>query len=171
MSTVNGLLLFSWINSPYSSSLIARGSTKKIGLVTVISLLINIALDLLLIPSSIFGVTYFSLGVLGGAVSTFAAMLFETIAYRLIVIRTEKMPVNLKILMQLIPSGAQFFFLFFITIYIKVYDIVLFAPVAISSIVIFFIVAILLKEISIRQLITFIKLLNPFSIKKTLKNE
>ncbi len=159
------------INSPYSSSLIARGLTKKIGLLTVISLVINVILDLLLIPSSIFGVTYFSLGVLGGAVSTFISMLFETLAYRLIVIKSEQMPVNLKILMQLIPSGAQFLFLFFITMYIKVYDIVLFAPVAVSSIIIFFIVAILLKEISLKQLITFIKLLNPFSIKKAFKNE
>ncbi len=159
------------INSPYTSSLIARGLTKKIGLVTVISLIVNIALDLLLIPSNIFGVTYFSLGVLGGAVGTFSAMFFETIAYRLIVIRSENMHVNLKILTQLIPSGAQFFFLFFVTLYIKIYDIVLFAPVAILSVVIFFTVAILLKEISLKQLMTFIKLLNPFSIKKTLKNE
>ncbi len=159
------------INSPYTSSLIARGLTKKIGFVTIISLIINITLDLLLIPSEIFGITFFSLGVLGGAVSTFIAMLFETIAYRIIVIKGENININYKLLTQLIPSGIQFLFLFFITIYIKVYSIILFIPVAVLSVVIFFAIAILLKEISFKQLKTFITLLNPFSIKKTFKNE
>ena len=40
---------------------------------------------------SVFGITFLSLGVLGGAVSTFTAMLFETVAYRLIVLRATRL--------------------------------------------------------------------------------
>ncbi|HIH59914.1 MAG TPA: hypothetical protein HA289_01975, partial [Ferroplasma sp.] len=75
------------INSAYSSSLVARGLTNKIGKITVATLIVNISLDMLLIPPDIFEIRFFSLGVLGGAVSTFIALAFEAIAYRITVVR------------------------------------------------------------------------------------
>ncbi len=159
------------INSAYSSSLVARGLTRRIGEITVVALIINIVLDLVLIPPSVFGITFLSLGVLGGAVSTFAAMLFETVAYRLIVLRAESMKPNLTIFYQLLPAAAQFIFLYWVTYYIPVYSIILFLPVAVVSIIIFLAFAILIRQITLRQVIEFIKALNPFSFRKAFRNE
>ncbi|MCL4452969.1 oligosaccharide flippase family protein [Ferroplasma sp.] len=159
------------INSAYSSSLVARGLTRRIGEITVVALIINIVLDLVLIPPSVFGITFLSLGVLGGAVSTFMAMLFETVAYRLIVLRAESMKPNLTIFYQLLPAAAQFIFLYWVTYYIPVYSIILFLPVAVVSIIIFLAFAILIRQITLRQVIEFIKALNPFSFRKAFRNE
>ena len=159
------------INRAYSSSLVARGLTTKIGKITVATLIVNISLDLLLIPPDIFEIRFFSLGVLGGAVSTFIAMAFETIAYRITVARAESMKPDLRIFYQIIPSSAQFLFLFGVTLFIKVYDILLFIPVAVASVIIFLAFAILIKEITFGQIMTFIRALNPFSFGKTFHNE
>ncbi len=159
------------INSPYSSGLIARGLTKNIGKITVISICTNIFFDLLLIPSNIFGIKTFSLGVVGAAVSTFIAFSVETALYRIEIIRTHGSSINYRIFIQIIPAVIQFIYLYEITSYIKVYDIVLFVPVAVSSVVLFFIIAILIKEITFRQLIVFIYSINPFKIRENIKNE
>jgi O-antigen/teichoic acid export membrane protein len=159
------------INTAYSSSLVARGLTRKIGEITIITLVMNIFLDLLLIPPSVFGIKFLSLGVLGGAVSTFISMVFETMAYRVTVIRAESMKPDLRLFYQIIPAAAQFFFLFGITFYVKVYDILLFLPVAFISVVIFLGMAVLIRQITIRQIMEFIKALNPFSFGKVLHNE
>ncbi len=159
------------INSAYSSSLVARGLTNKIGKITVATLIVNISLDMLLIPPDIFEIRFFSLGVLGGAVSTFIALAFEAIAYRITVVRAESMKPDLRIFYQLIPSSAQFLFLFGVTMFIKVYDILLFIPVAVASVIIFLAFAILIKEITFAQIMTFISALNPFSFGKTFHNE
>jgi O-antigen/teichoic acid export membrane protein len=159
------------INTAYSSSLVVRGLTGKIGKITIVALILNIILDLLLIPQKIFGVSFLSLGVLGGAVSTFVAMVFETIAYRFVVMRAESMRPDLRIFEQLIPVAAQLIFLYTITIYIKVYSIFLFIPVAALSIIIFLAFAILTKQITLKQILVFIRALNPFSFKKTMQNE
>ncbi len=159
------------INTAYSSSLVARGLTGKIGKITIIALSINIILDLLLIPPEIFGVSLFSMGVLGGAVSTFISIAFETVAYRFVVIRAESMKPDLRIFMQTIPAGAQLIFLIGITLYIKVYSIFLFIPVASVSVVIFLAFAIIIKQITFKQIMIFVKALNPFSFKKAMKDE
>ncbi|MCL4349550.1 MAG: oligosaccharide flippase family protein [Candidatus Thermoplasmatota archaeon] len=159
------------INSAYSSSLVARGLTNKIGKITVIALIINISLDLLLIPPDVFEIRIFSLGVLGGAVSTFVAMLFETVAYRVTVIRAEKMKPDLRIFYQLLPILAQSMFLFGITSYIKIYSILLFIPVSVASVIVFLGVAVLSRQITLNQILEFIRALNPFSFGKQLHNE
>jgi O-antigen/teichoic acid export membrane protein len=159
------------INTAYSSSLVARGLTGKIGKITVITLILNISLDLILIPPDIFGISFLSLGVLGGAVSTFIAMVFETVAYRITVIRAESMKPDLTIFHQLVPIFAQFMFLYGITSYIKIYSIFLFIPVATLSVVIFIGIAILIGQITFKQVMQFIKALNPFTFGKQLHNE
>ncbi len=159
------------INTPYSSGLVARGLTRNIGKITVISICINIFFDLLLIPSNIFGIRVFSLGVVGAAISTFIAFAVETALYRIDIIRTHGSSINYRIFIQIIPAAIQFIYLYGITSYIKIYDIVSFVPVAVSSVVLFFIIAILIKEITFRQLIEFIYSINPFKIREDIKNE
>ncbi|MEM0139544.1 MAG: oligosaccharide flippase family protein [Ferroplasma sp.] len=159
------------VNTPYSSSLIARGLTTKIGKISIIAILLNIVLDIILIPPDIFGFSYFSLGVLGAAVSTFVAMFFELIAYRIEVLRLEHLKPDMSIFMQAIPVAAQFAFLYGVTAYIKIYSIILFLPVVIISVLIFIAFAIITRQVTTRQIITFAKALNPLSIGKTFRNE
>ncbi len=159
------------VNTPYTSSLIARGLTVKIGKISVIAIIINIVLDLVLIPPDIFGFKLLSLGVLGGAVSTFTAMFFELIAYRIEIIRIEKTGPNLSIFMQAIPALIQFLFLYVVTVYVKVYSIILFLPVAVSSLLIFAGIAIITKQLTVNQIKTFIKAMNPFNMRSRLRNE
>ena len=159
------------INSPYTSGLIVRGLTINIGKITLISISSNIILDFILIPKSIFGITFFSLGVIGAAVATFIAMIIEAVLFRFYVIKIEKSKINMKIFRQIIPASVQFIFLYLVSYYVRPYSVFLFLIFSIISIAIFFSLSIKMGEIKKSVIIDFIRELNPFKLSRTLKNE
>ncbi|MEM0133419.1 lipopolysaccharide biosynthesis protein, partial [Acidiplasma sp.] len=159
------------INSPYTSGLIVRGLTINIGKITLISISSNIILDFILIPKSIFGITFFSLGVIGAAVATFIAMIIEAVLFRFYVIKIEKSKINMKIFRQIIPASVQFIFLYLVAYYVRPYSVFLFLIFSIISIAIFFSLSIKMGEIKKSVIIDFIRELNPFKLSRTLKNE
>ncbi|AAT43570.1 oligosaccharide flippase family protein [Picrophilus oshimae] len=158
------------INMPYNSGLIAKNHTKTIGFLTATGITINIVLDLILIPRSIFGYRYLSLGVLGGGVSTFVAAAYEAIGYR-IALGRHGVTQDFAIFKQIVPAMVQLLFIYMVLLFIKPYDILVFIPFSLASVIIFLGISIIIKEITLYQIIDFIKALNPFSIKKTMYNE
>ena len=162
---------FSAINSPYSSAIMSRQKTGRIAIIDFLSVLGNIALILILVPPSIFGIKYFSLGALGAAVATTTITILDMVFYRISVSKLEKTGYNFRVMRHLIPALTQAAFIMFITHFISPKDIVILAPLGIAAIVIYFLVAIAIREISFGDLLFLIKSFSPKKILGQFRNE
>lgn len=156
---------------PYMSALTARGKTRVIAIVSGITVGINVVLNLILVPSEIFGQTFLSLGVIGAAVSSLIATVLNNFIFRYIVYRREGARVNVGILKQLIPVGVEFLAIWVMLMFVTPYDVILLAPVAVVSLAVYLGVAILIREISFKQVWTFAMYLNPIAILRQLREE
>lgn len=157
--------------SPYLSALTARGRTHVIAVVSGSTFALNIALNVLLVPREIFGISFLSLGVMGAAVSSLIATLINNLFFRYIVFKGEGARVSWGITKHLIPVGAQIGSVFLMLQLVQPYPIFILAPLAGISVLIYIGVAILIKEISWSQVWTFATYLNPLMILKQLKEE
>jgi O-antigen/teichoic acid export membrane protein len=162
---------FSAINSPYSSAIMSRQRTGRIAVIDFLSVLGNIALILILVPPSIFGITYFSLGAVGAAVATTTITILDMVFYRISVSKLEKTGYNFRVVRHLIPALAQAAFIMFIVHFISPKDIVVLAPLGIVAIVIYFLVAIAIRETSFSDLLFLIKSFSPKKIMNQFRNE
>lgn len=157
--------------APYTSALTARGRTKIIALVSGITVVVNILLNLILVPSEIFGITFFSLGVIGAAVSSLVATVLNNFAFRYVVYRREGVKPNVVMMKQLVPVMIQALSIFAMLMFVTPYDVFLLVPVAAVSVAVYLGVAILVREISFGQLWTFAMYLNPLAILRQLREE
>lgn len=157
--------------APYISALTARGKTHVIAIVSGSTILLNIVLNLLLVPKEILGVTYLSLGVMGAAVSSLIASLLNNFLLRYTVYKREGVGTNLKVIRHLIPVSLQFTFIYLVLQVIQPFSIFILAPLGIFSLLLYLGVAILIKEITFDQVWTFVTYLNPITILKQLKEE
>ncbi len=156
---------------PYWNALIANGQQKMVGIINASGLAVNIALNLLTIPPEVFGTRIFSLGVLGGAVSTVIASIIMNIAFRIQLYRTSGSKFNFELFRLLVPTLVQAVFLYFASMYLKPYDILILGPVTIISLVLYTLVSIAIREMSWGELITFLRKVNPLELSKALKEE
>lgn len=162
---------FAMVISPYTSAIIAKGQTHLIAKISLISVVTNIILNFVLVPQQIFGFSTLSMGPVGAAVSMFIVTLANNVIYRVYLYRTEKVNFNTKLLKHLLPLSVQVVFLITVGILLPLQRIVFLAPVAVASVAIFLGIALLIKEISLEQIITFAKALNPLTFFKRLKEE
>ncbi len=157
--------------APYMSALTARGRTRVIAVVSGITILVNIVLNLMLVPQQIFGTSIISLGVIGAAVSSLTATILNNLFFRFIVYRGEGTAASGGILKQIIPVGVQFASIYAMLLFLTPYPIYILAPMAVVSLLVYLGVAILIKEISFNQVWTFAMYLNPISILRQLREE
>lgn len=164
-------IYFNTTLTPYTSALTARGRTKIIALVSGTTVVVNIILNLLLVPKEVFGITFLSLGVVGAAFSSLIATVVNNFTLRFIVYRREGVKPDAGILKQIIPVVVQALSIFVMLMFVTPYDIFLLVPVAVASVAIYLGVAVLVKEITFKQLWTFAMYLNPLSFVKQLREE
>lgn len=157
--------------APYTSALTARGRTHIIAIVSGGTVLVNIALNFILVPNQILGFSYLSLGVMGAAVSSLIATLLNNVFFRYIIFRREGAKVSWQITKQLAPVAVQLAVLYAILQVVQPFAIFILAPVAALSILVYIGVAILIREISFDQVWTFATYLNPLMIFRQLKEE
>ena len=164
--------LFVVLMVPSSSALIAKNKARSVGLLTVASLVMNIALNLILIPSSIFGITALSLGPLGGGVSSLIASFFLYLALRISLYRTSHISFSLRTFYPLVPAAAEALFIFLFVRYIDPQRIFILIPLILAAGLVFTGVLLLTKQIQWKDLSAFLtNLLNPFHLTNSLKNE
>lgn len=162
---------FSAINTPYSSAIMSRQRTGRIALIDFLSVIGNIALIILLVPPSIFGITFFSLGPVGAAVATTIITILDTVFYRYSVSKLEKTGYNFRVMRHIIPAFIQAAFIMLAIHFIIPKDIVILAPLGIAAIVLYFLVAIAIKETSFKDLMTLIRSFSPRAIFRQFKDE
>jgi len=162
---------FSAINTPYSSSIVSRSRTLTIAKIDTSLVFLNIALILILVPPKIFNFRYFSLGAYGAAYAMLAGGVVSAVVYRIVVMKMEKIKANYRILRQILPAGVQAAFLLWIQTLVIPKDILVLVPVTVASIVIYFAVAILMKETSVGEILRIISNFSPLAVKKRFEDE
>jgi O-antigen/teichoic acid export membrane protein len=157
---------------PSSSALIAKGHTRTVGLLTVMTLTMNIILNLILIPQSIFGVTYLSLGPLGGGVSSLVASFFLYVSLRISLYRTSGIEFSARTFYPAVPAAVEALFIYVFTMYINPQRIFILLPLAVASVLLFIAMLLLTKQMQWKDFSAFItNLLNPFHTTNSLKSE
>ncbi len=164
--------LFVVLMVPSSSALIAKGKARSVGLLTVITLIMNIALNLILIPRSLFGITFLSLGPLGGGVSSLIASVFLYLSLRLSLYRTSGISFSAKTFYPAVPAAVEALFIFVFTMYINPQRIFILLPLVVGSVLLFIGVLLLTRQMQWKDFSVFVtNLLNPFHLTNTLKSE
>lgn len=167
--SINALFYVSM--QPFYAAIIALGKTKVIGEITITSLLLNIGLNLILVPSSIFGFTGLSLGVVGAGVSTLAATIFSNVAYRIYINGEIKLGFRNRNPILLIPAVIEGAFILLVLTRIQPYSFVTLLPVSIIAALIFFVFAIAMKQTNIHELFSFFSNMNPLKLGDHLRDE
>lgn len=171
LSLLSWRAYFSSINTPYTSSIVSRSRTGTIAKIDTSLVVLNIILILILVPPKIFGFSGFSLGSYGAAYAMLAGGIISALVYRYVVIKMEHIRPNFGILRQIIPAAVQAFFILLVTRIVEPRALVLLAMVTVVSILLYFAVAILLKETSWDDLKRIIINFSPWAIKKRFMDE
>lgn len=171
LSYLSVFAIISLNSYPYWNALIANGHQRSVGIINVAGLSTNIALNVITIPPVLFGVTYLSLGVLGGAVSTLVSSTVMNIAYRIKLHRVSGTKFNPELLRLLIPTAIQAVFLYILIQYVHPFDILILGPVVIAAVLIYTGVAILIRELTVKEIITFVRNINPLKLMSALREE
>lgn len=161
---------FSVTLAPYLSALTARGRTHLIAIVSGGTVVLNIVLNLILVPPLIFKFPQVY-HVVGAAVSSLTATVLNNVFFRYVVYRDEKAKASLGVLKQLIPAGIQLLSILLLLQFFTPYPIYILGPIAVVSLLVYIGLAIMIKEISFSQVWTFATYLNPIAILKQLKEE
>lgn len=103
--------MFTIFSQPYSSQLLGAGLMKTSVRIGLWVLIIDILLNIVLIPESLFGIKLFGLGGLGAAISMTIATLFGALLGRFYAFKTTNSTPNYKILVHLIAALIPFMLL------------------------------------------------------------
>ncbi len=156
---------------PYYSAVVARGRTTVVAYVTIFTMAVNIALNLLLIPQSVLGYSGFSLGVTGAGVSTMVASLIMNLSYRIYLKREIGLNLRTRTAYMVFPALVQGVFLGLLLMFVQPNPIVELLPVALISILIFFGVALAMKFTTFRELSDFLRNVSPLRLGYHIRNE
>lgn len=159
------------INTPYTSAITSRSKTGTIAKIDTAMVMLNIGLILLLVPPSIFGFKFFSLGWVGAPVAMVAATFVSAIIYRIVVTRLESVKYNLYLLRHAIPALVQTAVILIAMHFVTPKDILILGPLVILSLMVYFGVAILMKETSFGLLFEILKNFDPRKLNKRYREE
>ena len=155
----------------YNSALISKNRAMSVGIVTLIAISINIVLDLILIPSEIFGFSGLSLGVVGAGVGTLASSMFANIVFRIMFYETGGVAIGARIPRLIIPLSVEAIFDILLLRVVQPYSFFVLAPALVATLGVFLLVALLVKEISVQELRTVMRNFNPLNFPKQLSKE
>ena len=167
--------LFGAFANPAKSALIAKNKAHAIGAITVVAVVINIGLNLLLIPPAgrqLVPLPYVSLGPFGAGLASLAANILVYAAFRYFLFRTSGTKFDLRILAPLIAAAFEAAFLFVTLNFISASRIYVLIPVFVVAFVIYVAGLLVTKQVVFSELVGFVRnLLNPFHITNTFKTE
>ena len=156
---------------PFMNALIARGKQKVVGTFTAIGIIANIVVDVITIPPKIFGVSFLSLGVMGGAVGTLSASFIINISFRYYLSKSGVKASNGKIFKLVVPAMVQAAFLYVTASRLHPFHAIILIPLALASLVIYALVAIAVRELSFMEVKEFLTGINPLRLIHSLKED
>lgn len=163
--------LFTASYQPFDSALVAAGRARTVAKVTIIAVIVNIALDLTLIPPSIFGITYLSMGVDGAAMATAVASFYTTLHMRYYVGKVTGYRFRWSMLRLVIPGIIEILFLKVVLFFVQPYPFVELVSISAVALLVFYLFTILIGETTFKEIKEFIVNLNPLVFSKHLEDE
>ncbi len=163
--------LFNISAQPFYSAVVARGKTLAVAYITTLTMLVNIALNLVLIPQSFLGFTGLSLGVTGAGVSTMVASLLMNLSYRVYLRKEIHLKLRTRTIYMVIPAIIQGAFLWVILMFVQPNPVVELLPLALIAILIFYAVALAMRFTTYGELSNFLRNVSPFRLRHHLKDE
>lgn len=159
------------INTPYYSAIASRSKTTTIAKIDTSMVLLNILMIAVFVPPTIFGISFFSLGWIGAPVAMLIMALVSTVIYRVVISRMEGIGYNSRILRHFIPGAVQGFFILSIEYFIVPKDILILVPLVLGSILVYFGVAIAMKDTSFGVLKMILSNFNPKNLRQRYQEE
>ncbi|MCL4314685.1 MAG: polysaccharide biosynthesis C-terminal domain-containing protein [Candidatus Thermoplasmatota archaeon] len=163
--------LFTASYQPFDSALVAAGRAKTVAKVTIISVILNIVLDITLIPPEIFGMSFLSMGVDGAAMATAVASLYTTLHMRYYVGKVTGYRFRWSVLRLIVPGVIEIIFLKAVLLFVQPYPFVELVSISLVALIIFYLFTILTGETTFSEIKEFIVNLNPLVFTKHLENE
>lgn len=105
--SLNTIILL--ISRPYTVQLIATNNTRVAVILGALTVLLNVTLNVVLIPTSIAGVALFGMGANGAAIAAFVTALISSSFYRYFAFRQSKTAMNKRIVLHVVSAGAAYF--------------------------------------------------------------
>jgi len=158
------------ITSPFTSAVIASGKTWNIAKITTPSIIANIALNFVFVPRSIFGFTGLSLGPAGTVFASFLTAAADYLIYRYLYYRVEGRN-DVSIVRQIVPALAEIAVGYAIIRTIKPYPFLELLGSSLLLLLVFFLAAMAIGEITGSEILEFLKNLNPINIPKNIREE
>ncbi|MCL4332577.1 MAG: oligosaccharide flippase family protein [Candidatus Thermoplasmatota archaeon] len=155
----------------FSAALISRDRAKLVGMVNVVSILLNIGLDLILIPQEIFGFSGISLGVIGAGVGTLASSIFSNVVYRLMFRKEGGVAIGARVPRVVVPILVEAVFDYIVLAFVQPYPAYILLPLLVASIALFVAVAIAVRELSFEELREILGNFNPLKFPDQLSKE
>ena len=151
----------STLSMPFADGLISKGKQNLIGSISLIAITLNILLNLILIPSNIYGIKMLSLGVTGATISYTIASLLTYTLYKHYYNKYNETKIRSLTLKHIIVALPTSIFLLYFAIFIKPYAFIYLFPIVLMSLLIYTGMSIAMKEISIEQIKDIIKNIIP----------
>ncbi len=171
LSLLSIVAYISAINTPYRSVLESRQKTGIIARIDISVIIVNIILILILVPPNIFGITRISQGASGAAIAILSSSILSAALYRLNVFKIEHISFNWRILKHIGPVISEVAVILFIEHFISPRSVFVLLGTAALSVVVYFSVAVLIKETTISDISKIITEFSPRSLKKRYREE
>ncbi len=171
LSLLSIVAYISAINGPYRSVLESRQKTRLIAEIDGSLVVLNIILILIFVPPNFFGITFLSRGAAGAAMAILATSIISAILYRISVSRIEHMPFNKRIAKHILPAISEAIVIIAVERFILPKDVFVLIGIAVLSILVYFLVAVAIKETTFSDLISIIKEFSPVNLSKRYREQ
>jgi len=156
---------------PLSSQIRGLDKPSIVGKTCILMVVLNILLNLLLIPKSIMGIGLAGLGIEGAAIATLFAFLSRLIIYRIVVYKLTETRLYRGVKFHLLSAGGMSLSLYIIGIKIPVYEWYGIVGLALVGLGVYFGLLFLMQEFTKEDFNFFLEVLNPKKMIEYVKSE
>ncbi len=146
---------------PFSSSIISKGKQHMVAWISLSGIILNIILNVILIPTTILGFRLGSLGVEGATISYTAANFLVYFLYKEYFRKINETRTRSTAVIHIVVAFPSALVLLLSAIYLKPYSFIVLFPVILLSLLLYLIMSLSLKEITTGQIKMLIRNLIP----------
>ncbi|MDP6155133.1 MAG: flippase [Candidatus Thermoplasmatota archaeon] len=161
------------LNIPYASQFAGTNRPRMAALLGIPAAILNILLNLILVPASLFGIPLAGLKGVGAALGTLISTTIYVVVSRIVIYKSiSGTKSNWKIIFNLISAGLMSLFLYYILYQyhpiVRYYDIFLYMGV---GAVIYFAAMFIFRQFTKKEFVYLLKVVDPVQMLKYIKKE
>jgi len=171
------LAVLSWsaicyvLSVPYSSQIIGTGHERLSAILSLLLMITNVTLNLIFVPTRLFGVPMLGLGALGAAVATLLANLFMTTLYRFFAFRFTGTSINPSLIKQIAAGAAMLLLLHAGRVWIGEPNLPQAAVSSVLAVVVYVGILVAWKDLNRRDLAYLLNMISPIQMRTYVLSE